>query len=161
MDIPLTQGKVAQIDDEDWPLVAAYRWYAHKDQDGRWYAQTNTHDPVTGRRVTLAMHRVILAAKPGEMADHKNPAATLDNRRQNLRVCTNALNQQNICGRGGKSRFKGVSWNSQKRRWKVAFRCHGEFHFIGYFADEEEAARAYDAAILPLAGEFARPNFAA
>jgi hypothetical protein len=35
---------------------------------------------------------------------------------------------------------------------------HGETYFVGYFADEEEAVRAYDAAILPLAGEFARLN---
>ena len=39
------------------------------------------------------------------------------------------------------------------------FRCDGRHHFVEYFADEEEAARAYDATILPLAGEFARPNF--
>lgn len=93
MEIPLTQGRVAHIDPEDWPLIAPYRWYAHKDQDGRWYAQTNTHDRVTGRRATLPMHRLISGAGPGEMVDHKNPAATLDNRRQNIRACTNALNQ--------------------------------------------------------------------
>lgn len=32
-------------------------------------------------------------------------------------------------------------------------------YFVGYFEDETEAAKAYDAAILPLAGMFARPNF--
>ena len=35
----------------------------------------------------------------------------------------------------------------------------GKTHFVGYFADEIEAARAYVAAILPLAGEFAGLNF--
>ena len=104
------------------------------------------------------MHRVIADAKLDEFVDHKDPAATLDNRRRNLRVCTNAQNQQNTGARGGASAFKGVSWNSQKGRWKVAFRCDGRFHFVGYFADETAAAKAYNAAVVRLAGEFARPN---
>jgi hypothetical protein len=94
------------------------------------------------------MHRVIAGTGPAEMADHKKPLEMLDYRRQNVRVCTNAQNQQNIGARGGKSAFKGVSWNAEKRRWKVAFRC-----------DEMHAAKAYAAAVAPLAGEFARLNF--
>jgi hypothetical protein len=159
VEISLTQGKVAQIDDEDWPLVAAFKWYAHHDQDGRWYAQTNAWSPSKRKRVTLAMHTVIAGAGPGDMVDHWDAEATLDNRRRNIRVCTNALNQQNTGPRGGASCFKGVSWNAEKGCWKVAFRCHGRFHFVGYFSDEQEAAKAYDVAILPLAGEFARLNF--
>jgi hypothetical protein len=31
MDIALTQGRVAHIDDEDWHLVASYRWYAARN----------------------------------------------------------------------------------------------------------------------------------
>jgi hypothetical protein len=105
------------------------------------------------------MHRVIAGTGPAEMADHKKPLETLDYRRQNLRVCTNAQNLQNIGARGGKSAFKGVSWNAEKRRWKVAFRCDERFHFVGYFGDEMHAAKAYAAAVAPLAGEFARLNF--
>ncbi|SIO34451.1 hypothetical protein SAMN05444166_3950 [Singulisphaera sp. GP187] len=93
------------------------------------------------------------------MGDHRNRERTLDNRRRNLRVCVNAQNQQNRAAQPGTSRFKCVPWNSQKRCWKVAFRCNGQFHIVGYFADEVEATRAYDAAILPLAGEFAQLNF--
>ncbi len=42
---------------------------------------------------------------------------------------------------------------------RLAFRCNVEYHYIGYFHEKEEAARAYDAAILSLAGEFARLYF--
>ena len=52
-----------------------------------------------------------------------------------------------------------VSWISRRRKWLVAFRCGGRYYFVGNFDDEGEAAKAYDEAILPLAGEFARLNF--
>lgn len=157
MEIPLTQGKVAHIDPEDWPLVSRYSWHAKLENGGLWYAATSIRDGAKKR--TLKMHDLILGVGPGEMADHRDGSATLDNRRSNLRVCSNAQNQQNTGGRGGSSPFKGVSWSARKRKWLVQFRCHGQYHFVGYFANEEEAARAYDATILPLAGEFARLNF--
>ena len=96
---------------------------------------------------------------PGQMVDHRDGTATLDNRRSNLRICSNAENQQNTGPRGGSSPFKGVSWSARKKKWLVQFRCQGQYHFVGYFVDEEAAARAYDQAIAPLAGEFARLNF--
>ena len=34
MEIPLTQGKVAQIDPEDWPLVSRYTWHAKLENGG-------------------------------------------------------------------------------------------------------------------------------
>ena len=154
MEIALTQGKVAQIDAIDWPIIASYRWYA-AFQGGRWYAMAL---PIGGnsRSIKIRMHDLILGMKSVDHFDGDG----LNNRRRNLRPCTDAQNQQNTKARGGSSRFKGVSWYSRHQKWKVAFRCNGQFHWVGYFDDEEEAARAYDAAILPLAGEFARLNFA-
>jgi hypothetical protein len=153
MDVHLTQGKVAQIDDEDWPLIERYRWYA-VNTDGGWYAHAT---PLDGdrRKTKIKMHNLILGCLG---VDHRDGDG-LNNRRSNLRPCTNAQNQQNTGPRGGSSRFKGVSWNRQKGRWVVAFRCDGRAYFVGYFSDEEDAALAYDAAIQPLAGEFARLNF--
>lgn len=153
MEIELTQGKVARIDDADWPLVAPYSWYAAFTTGG-WYAHAA---PLDGDRskTKIKMHNLIAGTK---WVDHRDLNG-LNNRRENLRSCTNAMNQQNTLSRSGSSRFKGVSWIKRKKRWAVAFRCNGRHHFVGYFADEEQAARAYDAAILPLAGEFARLNF--
>jgi hypothetical protein len=95
MEIPLTQGKVAELDPEDWPLVALYSWHAKLENGKHWYAATSVIDPSTGRRLTLKMHRVIAGAGPDEMVDHKDSRQTLDNRRANLRVCSKAQNQQN------------------------------------------------------------------
>jgi len=157
MEILLTQGRVAQIDPEDWPLVSQYTWHAKLENDYLWYAATSTRE--RGKQRTIKMHDLLMSPPPGMMVDHRNSKATLDNRRSNLRICTNAQNQQNTGSRCGSSPFKGVSWSARKEKWLVQFRCHGKYRFVGYFADEEAAARAYDEAILPLAGEFARLNF--
>lgn len=152
MEIQLTQGKVAIIDDEDWPLIARYQWYAAKNRGG-WYAHAAPPDG-DHSKAKVKMHNLILGRKG---VDHRDGNG-LNNRRSNLRPCTNAQNQQNTGARGGSSRFKGVSWSSRKGLWLVQFRWNGQYHYVGYFRDEIDAAIAYDTAILPLAGEFARLN---
>ena len=146
MEIKLTQNKVAQIDDVDWPLVAGFTWYAAFTTGG-WYAHAA---PLDGDRSKskVKMHNLIAGTK---WVDHRDLNG-LNNRRENLRSCTNAMNQQNTRPRSGSSRFKGVSWIKSKKRWMVVFRCHGQYRLVGYFADQEQAAQAYDEAILPLGG---------
>lgn len=156
MEIELTQGKVAHINPEDWPLIADYKWYAYRSMDGRWYAHAT---PLDGDRAKakVKMHNLIVGCKG---VDHRDNDG-LNNVRSNLRPCTDAQNQQNTGSRGGSSQYKGVSWNSRRKKWHVAFRCNGRHYFVGNFPPDQEidAAKAYDAAILPLAGEFARLNF--
>ena len=43
------------------------------------------------------------------------------------------------------SRFRGVSWNIRRKKWRVQIRVSGKSYTIGCYADEVEAARAYDA----------------
>lgn len=123
---------------------------------GKWRAAASVPGSRGQRKGYL--HRLILPKADGRFIDHIN-GNTLDSRKSNLRLCSNAENQQNAGGRQGTSRFKGVSWSSRRRSWRVAFNWRGMTFLVGYFADEESAARAYDAAVRPLAGEFARLNF--
>ena len=153
MEVPLTQGKVACIDPQDWPLIEPHRWYAAKTSGGRWYAHATPPDG-SPTRAKLRMHTLILGTA---WVDHCDGDG-LNNARDNLRPCTNAENQQNTDARGGSSRFKGVSLYKRHGRWRVMFNWRGRTHFVSYFDDEVEAARAYNAAVLPLAGEFARLN---
>ena len=46
--------------------------------------------------------------------------------------------------RGGTTNFKGVSWNKLKNKWVAAIMIDGKTTHLGYFDDEETAARAYD-----------------
>lgn len=110
-----------------------------------------------------AVHRIVWALHHGEPdplmeIDHRNHVRT-DNRIENLRLTTKNQNQWNQKPRAGTtSRFKGVIWNRRDRRWQAQISFNGVHRNLGYFHDEIEAARAYDAAAWSLMGEHARLN---
>ncbi|KAL4425396.1 hypothetical protein ABPG75_009412 [Micractinium tetrahymenae] len=59
----------------------------------------------------------------------------------------------------GTSRFRGVSWNSGCSKWRTQVWKGNEVHHVGYFEQEMDAARAYDAAALRIRGPDAPTNF--
>lgn len=56
------------------------------------------------------------------------------------------------------SRFKGVSWDKRKKRWRAQISFEGKIQNLGGFLVEEDAARAYNEKALALFGEFAHEN---
>src|SRR4051812_29617464 len=96
----------AIVDDADFALLSRYHWQVTKTNGG-YYATTRMTDQETKRSRSVRMHRFLMGAKPEEQVDHinRNP---LDNRRQNLRLCSVTQNLWNHPGRRGSSRFKGV-----------------------------------------------------
>lgn len=153
----LEHGKSALFDDEDAGLIAQYRWHAAKGPGGHWYV----HACRDGRLVV--MHRLISHAPPDQEVDHRNGDG-LDNRRENLRIC---IHQQNICNRrklaSASSKFKGVWFEKHDRLtkpWRAAIMTFGKRTHLGYYATEEEAAKAYDEAAVKCHGDFALLNFA-
>ena len=59
----------------------------------------------------------------------------------------------------GSSRFRGVSWNSNCSKWRAQVWKGSEVHHLGYFEHEEDAARAYDEAVLRIRGPEAPTNY--
>ena len=149
--IPLTQGKFALVDAADYEALSQYKW--HLVAPGKLYA---------GRKEggkTVYMHREIMQPPPGMMVDHID-GNSLDNRRRNMRNCTNQQNMQNIRKKpGGASRFKGVYYDKRRSTWYARICHNGKNINLGTFGTEIEAARAYDKAALELFGEFACLNF--
>ena len=148
-EIPLTQGKVALVDDEDYDELIKHRWCASK-HGSRWYALTAINHHL------VYLHRFILPNK--HEIDHINGDG-LDNRKVNLRSCNRSQNNANRHKTiPHSSQFKGVTWDRQYLKWAAQI-SKGEKHImIGRFASEMEAAQAYDDKAKKLFGEFARLN---
>jgi len=87
------------------------------------------------------MHRLILNDPPSAAIDHIN-RNKLDNRKSNLRECTDSENCRNQGKRRGcSSRHRGVSWNKRKSAWQVVIREGGKLKWKGWFDSEDEAAK--------------------
>lgn len=151
--IELTQDRVTMVDDEDFEMVSKSKWHCNGG-----YA-VRTHEGTK-----LRLHRFLLGFVPGDgiQVDHIN-GDRLDNRRVNLRVCSNAENMRN---RGknvnNTSGFKGVvlmTDKSLKKPWQAQIMTDGKYRYLGVFATKEAAALAYNTAARELHGEFAKLNF--
>jgi hypothetical protein len=154
-EIPLTQGKVALVDDGDFPELSQYSWYAEK-RNGTWYATTTVHLGKPNRKKNIRMHRYILKAPPGIPVDHRDRDG-LNNQRHNIRLASYAGNNANARKKhsGKTSQYKGVCWRADTRKWMA----YVGNRYIGCFTLETDAALAYDAKARELYGEFAKTNF--
>lgn len=153
--IPVTQGKFAIVDAEDFEWLSRYKWHARKDRH-TWYAVRNTYQD--GKQKLIFMHREILKLPKGTETDHKDHDG-LNNRRSNIRPATRAQNQHNQNPqKRGTSKFKGVHWCRNERKWRAQIQVEGHRIYCGYYTSEIEAARAYDRAALNFFGEFAYTN---
>lgn len=153
--VALTKGRFALVDEEDFEMVTRYSWYTHESRGGT-YARSWTPKP---DRKPLRLHHLVLGLEPGsgQMVEHKNQDG-LDCRKENIRLCTESQNRMNTKKKFGRSKYKGVSW-FRGGKWKAGIRASNQFHFLGYFDDEIEAAKAYDSKCRELHGMFGRYNF--
>ena len=107
-------------------------------------------------RKAVYLHRVIMCAELGQVVDHIN-GNPLDNRKSNLRICTQS---DNLCNtsmrRDNKSGVKGVSFAKHVKKWCAQIKYKGEKFHLGYFDNIDDAAAAYQKAALKLHKEFSR-----
>jgi hypothetical protein len=158
-EIPLTQGKVALVDDESYQELNRYKWTLAKRENGNAYAVRETKTDGSCRQVY--MHRVLLGVGPGESVDHRDGNG-LNNTFSNLRRCNQQQNgaNQGLRQKQKTSQYKGVYWDKAHGFWCASIGKLYGHRFLGFFSDECEAARAYDVAAMAQWGEFARLNHA-
>ncbi|MCX5632499.1 MAG: AP2 domain-containing protein [Phycisphaerae bacterium] len=141
------------VDQDDYQKLAGYPWQLFENKSGSFYAvQFNN-----GR--FIKMHRVIMNAPPGKIVDHRNHEG-LDNTKRNLRFATIAQNNYNNRKvKNRSSKYKGVCRRKERNKWHayISYNCK-KIH-LGYFDNEEDAARVYDNAAKLYHGEFAVLNF--
>lgn len=153
--VELSNGGVAIIDDEFFDFINQYRWY----KNSKGYAITMKTTALSERRQVFMQHLVLgFTPHDGLVVDHIN-GVRLDNRKDNLRICTHAQNIMNGMGwKNRKSKYKGVYKRDGYDRWRVIISGNGERQHIGDFSSEAEAAKAYNDAAKVLHGEYARLN---
>lgn len=141
---------IAIVDDEDFEWLSKSNWAL----DARGYARRNN---LQKKGSKIFMHREIMgvAGCSDMYVDHKN-GNPLDNRKENLRLCTA---RQNSCNRKkftrNKSGYKGVSWHKSDKKWQARIGLGGKVLYLGNFDCPEKAYAAYCAAAQVAHGEFA------
>lgn len=148
-------GKFAKVDDEDYPILSRITWCV----SSHGYAKN-------GRN--LYMHKLVMGFPRSGVTDHAD-RDTLNNQKSNLRKATQQQNLMNRSNQRNKktSKYKGVCLRNRvalSKPWiatitKTTPGIAKRSYSIGYFATEEEAARAYDAKAYELYGRFAFLNF--
>lgn len=147
--IRLSSGDFALVDDDLFDVLSSYHWSLSGGEDNNRYAYT------TGGKY---MHRLVIGAAKGQYVDHIN-RNSLDNRLENLRICTNTENLRNANKRkNAKSTFKGVCPIKNRPAWRALIKINGKQQYLGYFKSEVEAALAYNEAAKRYFGEFAVLN---
>ncbi len=147
------------VDGGDYNYLGRWKWYAAKSKNGCWYAQRGINRK--GKVEIIKMHRLIMGLERGDgiLCDHRDHNG-LNNRRDNLRTCTNKQNNQNARPRkNGHSQYKGVSWVNRDKRWLATITVDRKQVCIGRFHSEIKAAKCYDHRAKELFGEFACLNF--
>lgn len=145
--IALPGSLAALVDAADADWLSCYRWRAIRIRN-TWYAVRDDGEKL------VYMHREILQAPDGLMVDHANGNG-LDNRRCNLRLVTARENNINAAKRAGcSSRHRGVDWCKSARAWRARVWVDGQETLVGYYATEEEAARAREQAAQAIYGEY-------
>lgn len=128
------------FDFEDYDKIKNHRWY---ECQGYVLTSFNSEHP--------RMHRFLLNAKEEERIDHINRNRK-DNRKENLRFCTQ---QENNCNhtlrKNSNSGITGVYWHKNSNRWVIYV---GD-KYLGYQKDKTEAIKVRLRAEKEMFGDFA------
>lgn len=151
------KDKEVLVDEEDYIELSQYNWYI--DTNGR--VQRNRLKGESYSSSHIQMHRQIMKATKGDIIDHinRNP---LDNRKANLRFCTQNENERNKGKKSIKnatSKYKGVRFKKGRNKcWECRVKYNGKELYLGSFYTEEECALRYNEFAIQHYGEFAVLN---
>jgi len=154
--LPLTKGMHTAVSCCDFEELNKHKWHAQRIRKWGHVVARKGWNGV--RYESILMHRQLANPQKGMVVDHisRDP---LDNRRHNLRVCTQG---ENACNsnkqKNNKSGFKGVCWKAHCSMWMAYITKGGKQKYLGYYNSKLDAAKVYDAAAVEIHGEFALTN---
>lgn len=154
-EILLTKNSVCLVDDEDYSALAKYKWQKHS---GGYAVRSHWITGGKGKTNQVYMHRAIMGVIDAKkQVDHIN-GNKLDNRKVNLRICTESQNKRNSSKRAHLE-YKGVYFVPKLGKFKASITFDRKTHHLGVFMSQKVAAQAYDKAAKKYFGEFAKLNF--
>lgn len=124
------------IDKEDVERCKPYKW--HIDYNNNFYASTNIR-VTTNKQKRIKLHRFIMNCPENKVVDHIN-RDTLDNRKFNMRICTQTDNKTNR--KDNTSGRCGVYYNFDCKKWYARIQINKTQHDLGMFETKEEAINA-------------------
>lgn len=135
-----TYGKIETlIDEDDITKIKKYTWRAVRERNKNYYRIA------TGQGTKmLLLYRYILNCPTDMVVDHinRNP---LDNRKKNLRICTqyqNIANRQNTLN--VQSGEKYIYWNNKNNKWIIRVRKNLKQFYLGCTSNLKEAIKIRD-----------------
>ncbi len=151
-EIPLTQGQVALVDDDDFERVNVFMWYAMWSPNIKSY-YAKRHESRSQGQKSVLMSRFIMHTPKGMICDHRDHN-TLDNRKSNLRNCTPSQSMMNrYLSKNNTTGFTGIYRNKNGYQARVCVEY--KIVFNKWFKIFEEAIAARDEAVKKYHGEFA------
>ena len=133
-----------KIDIEELDRIKKYRW--------NYGCRNYVRAIVDGKQILL--HRFIINCPEDKVVDHIN-GDTLDNRKCNLRICSNQQNCMNAnLSKNNTSGYTGVIWHKLSQKWQSEIRVDGKHIYLGLFINLEDAIEARKQAEIKYFGEY-------
>lgn len=152
--IPLSQGKFAMVDDQDYESLNQYKWHAYsRNAHSAIYAVRS--EWIKGTTKSIRMHRQILNAPEDYVVDHKDHNG-LNNQRSNIRLATKSQNQWNMKPYPG---IKNIGIRKHGNKWEARIGYKGKILYLGAFKTESEAVEIRNKKATELHGQFKYNNF--
>jgi hypothetical protein len=156
MQIPLSQGKVAEVDPQDHTLFNEHKWYYRADRNHAPGCAVR-HAKVKGKDRLSYLHREIVNAPAGKFVIFLNHDK-LDCRRANLKIVSpHEARWYHQARRDSKSGIKGVK-SAPGNKWYASITRFGVIHHLGTFLTKDAAQEAYLAAAKRLTHESGSPK---
>ena len=149
-------GLFATVDAADYPRLSQYKWFPMRR--GR---LTYAFCHLPGGKVK-SMHRMLMRPRANKVVDHIDGNG-LNNRRCNLRKCTQRQNLANTRPPSDARRYGDsphyIGVRRCRNKWQASITYRGKFYHLGLFDTPLEAAKARDKKAYEFWGPYAYLNF--
>lgn len=156
-------GHSVLIDDEDFHFLGDRTWRIWNTRKPYLMASSSIYigrenGKSKTKKYDIFFHKLVMDCPNGLQVDHIN-GDSLDNRKENLRICTCAQNHFNTTrSKDNTSKFKGVFYEASRKKYRATISIGNKSKLIGRYNTAEEAYEKYCEYGKALRGEFFNPN---